>query len=328
MILLKYRKHLIIFVVLVCAGVWLFVDKQQSNAKIQTTAASKNVEPVNEGSSAKIASSTIEAGKGTSVVNADVRSRSRSLFYEKYKNSTSFSEMYGYLEAHVSNLPEARYFQSVILRACFSFTGDRLVRLERKLQGETATAKRFDALNQLAERCRGLSEALFEIPPITLVRQAAAEGDPKAKSELFLWDNPTNKSEYLAAEIDVKILAESRDPIIIENIANYFQNRNDFLYWNIPGVEGTISGNDMAHAFRLAACDNGLDCSSTSPDGLTACVKRNICNIDNKTSEAQNFALSPAEFARAQHIREIINSGLSSGTWPKEFWTSSIRTRR
>lgn len=248
--------------------------------------------------------------------------------YRRFTKATNLGAAYIEFAAMAQGNPEAEFFQATVFLACSNYVGLVLASTEKNLDKDKLDSKRLVALNKLKTSCSDLPTEAFKTSWVDLLRDAATRGDAKAKATLLLTDNPKNQSEYLVAMRDAQTLANTKDPVVLDGLAGYFDSRDSLLQWRIPGVEGTVSGAEMGMAFRLAACDYGLDCSANTPEALAACARAGRCDYVDRQSDIQNQLMTPNAFNRAQAVRSVIAQGLATRNWPDGFWSGSNGGRR
>lgn len=247
--------------------------------------------------------------------------------YTKFVASKDLGEAYAAFTALADSNPEALYFRARILETCLAFAGPILERLEKRASESVPSPARAASLAAFKAGCKDVPVQTMKESSSSLIRDAAQQGDPKSQAYLLRFESIGIGDKSMADTNLVRSLALSRDPVVLNNLDGYFEVRNNMLTWNIPGVEGPVSGTEMANAFRLTACALGYDCSATSIDAQIACAYRGYCDGD-RTAQIRNNLFSPARFARVERIRDVILAGFTTGTWPDGFWSGIGSIRR
>jgi len=246
--------------------------------------------------------------------------------YSTYRVVANFGANFAAFTSRAASDAEAQYFRAKILETCTAFSGPILERLEERAGKAAPVPGRMEAIALLKNSCRDVRAQSAKESSSALIREAAQRGDRKSQAYLFRFE-PIGIGEKSAADTAlVRTLALTRDPVVINNLDGYFEVRNNKLTWSIPGIDGPVSGAEMANAFRLTACALGYDCSAASIDAQIACAYRGYCDGD-WVAQIKNNIATPAGFARAEQIRAVILAGFSSGVWPAGFW-SGIGTVR
>ncbi|HEX7770046.1 MAG TPA: hypothetical protein VF422_08450 [Dokdonella sp.] len=129
---------------------------------------------------------------------------------------------------------------------------------------------------------------------------AASAGDLWASAKLFRRDGHDLSLDESDGVLG-RILA-SRDPDAILALADYmFMPRDGSKYAELAG------SNLHAEAWRLAACDLGVDCSATGRLMRDACLFGGICGeYPDWRSMLASTMLSPQDYARVEHIEAAI----------------------
>ncbi len=240
---------------------------------------------------------------------------------DKYNSALDLGTLYAELDILARLDPEAAYFMGKILETCTMFVGPFLERLEERVARGSANLDQKAAVGNMKARCQAVPVQTVKIGSTSLIREAALQGDAKAQAYLYRFE-PINIGEKSAADtMAVRGLALSRDPLVLENLDGYFYVRNQRLVWTIPGMSDNVSGEEVARAFLLVACDLGADCSSLSIEAQIMCANRGWCDSGGRSAQLQNNLSSPSSFARTMEVRRVIHEGFATGRWPPGFWS-------
>jgi hypothetical protein len=249
------------------------------------------------------------------------------VLYAKFVAFKDLNEAYAAFTALADSNPEALYFRANIIQTCLSLSGPIIERLEKRASQSAPSPTRIASFAAFKAGCKNVPVETLKESPTNLIREAARQGDPKAQAYLFRFEEIGIGDKSIADTSLVRSLALSRDPVVLNNLDAYFDLRNNKLTWDIPGLEGPVSGAEMANAFRLTACALGYDCSASSIDAQIACAYRGYCDGD-RVAQIRNNLLSPAGFERVERIRDVILVGFSTGKWPDGFWSGIGRIVR
>ncbi len=325
----RTKKSFVIFVALTCLAGLVTWFWWQRAADIAAPSENFRQKVAHANSSARTTEAKVtDPGKSSPAVplsvttNVSSNQRRISPLYEKFRNAKDLGVAYAEFAALAKTDPEAQYFQAKILELCTVFQGPILERLEERIEKSSSPPERKAAAEALKSNCKDVPARTAKVSSGALIQEAAVRGDAKSRAHIFRFEDIGVGEKSISDTQSVRELALSQDPVVLNNLDGYFQVRNKKLLWNIPGVEGTVSGAEMSTAFKLVACDLGYDCSVTSIDAQIACAYRGYCDGD-RVAQIQNNLVSPTGFGRVQEIRKAILLSFSTGRWPDGFWSGS-----
>ena len=319
----KYAQYLVGLTLLVGLGAWFWGQFGADKTTLTEHSVAQLAQAKNSLGSVRADVSGAAKEPQTELPRvANNERRVPSALYDKFKNAKDLGAAYAELTVLAKTDPEAQYLQGKILEVCTTFQGPTLQRLEERIEKGPSSPERKAAAAALALNCKGVPAQASKVSSSELIREAASRGDAKSKAYLFRFEDIGVGEKSISDTNTVRELALSQDPVVLNNLDGYFQVRNNKLLWTIPGVEGTVSGAEMANAFKLVACDLGYDCSITSMDAQIACAYRGYCDGD-RVAQIQNNLVSPTGFNRLQEIRKAILLGFSTGRWPDGFWSGT-----
>lgn len=323
------KISLLVVAIVAAIAFWFFRDLDSSPQTQNLPGAS----PSEVNMTQRVARMAVESAANTRTTTGEANSTksptgtARGDLYQRFKNATNFGVFYRELEELGKSTPEARYYQGTILQICTAFYGPVVQRLEEKISSAAPNVTRRSTVELLKNRCDGVPVEASTVSGADLLKEAAAKGDAKAQAALYKYIGIGVGEKSLLDTQTVRDLALRRDPEVVNNLDGYFRVRNNLLVWNIPGIEGPVSGNEMAFAFNFAACEMGYDCSSSSLDVQLACALRGWCNFNDRIEQFRSNYLSPASFERTQVIKKVLMNGFATGVWPPGFWSGSNGTR-
>lgn len=242
---------------------------------------------------------------------------------KRFASATDLGTAYREFASLSASNPEAIYYQAITSLICVNFSGEMLKAVESmaKQEGsEVVAKKRADSLRRLKTACQNMPPEALDFSFRKAIKDAASKGDLKGRAVLLGADMPKSEGEYRTAALAAEALAYSRDPIVFENLGNYFEARDGLAQWQLQGIDTTVTGKEMSAAFRMLACDFGFDCSANSFDNLAACARLGRCDLRDRVSDYQSNQFTPEGFNKVQRIKDLVGQGLASRSWPADFW--------
>lgn len=317
---------------------WWFVDGE-TNPEKAAAAAKSSAPSSTEGRSAMTA--TAGAATGPSVATAtpstnvapltpaQLEKRRLSAEFEKATDLKALYDKYA-----TSNDPAQRYYAAKALMECAEAQRQRgrvnfiqTARDSRLSSTDPKFAQRnaaFDGL--LVDRCQGFPADQLTSSAINLaLAEAAKLGDPaaraaQARSEINsrIAAAARQRQQYTLTEGDLTAIQDSirsKDPDAIRQIADFgtLWNRADGL--RVGPDQSGPSMQSWVSAWRMLACDSGLDCGSEHRDLLAACALDGACGAPNYQAYLQQFAQSPYHYQETQRYQELIRSAIEQGRW-------------
>lgn len=165
-------------------------------------------------------------------------------------------------------------------------------------------------LERYADRCRGFNEALDASPPIDIdeaARRVSERGDVLALARSIEADDAGRDPESTAAR--VRTVLASKDPEAINALASAMGRASDRR-----DVMSRYSGDRVyEYAWRLVACDLGMDCSAESYMVRQLCVFGGACVNGDLKEVYRQSALSPEEYERATASEREILAHITNG---------------
>lgn len=241
----------------------------------------------------------------------------------RFNGKEPFAVLYAELSASADNDPQAKYYLAQILQTCMNALS--ISRNANRFIGDASPAKarRYETLGEMTERCAGVDVENTRVAPMDLMRDAAAKGDLPSQAFAMRFQGIGIGEANLQNTQKARGLAGSNDPTVLDNLDGYFLARNKILVWSIPGVEGPVSGLEMALASNIAACELGIDCSSSSVAAKLTCISKGWCDDGGRVAQIRNNLAAPNQFARLETIKDVFLMGLATGSWPPGFWSGS-----
>ena len=254
--------------------------------------------------------------------------RYRSAAYEEFLRSRDLYETCIRLSADRAN-PEALYFAHEAMEHCLHFGAIGTESIRSKILRESAgdQAKlRLAALARLQGECSNFPANFWQAYlPAQILAESAAMGDTRSKSVLISRLEPKSAFLFMSAASEAQELIAAKDPHVIDNLAQYFDMRNQFARWRFPDIPGDISGGQIATAMRLAACEFGYDCGAEIRENAAGCARYGNCDATDRDSYFQRYTAMPGEYERIALLKALIVRGITSGQWPEGFWTGVVR---
>jgi len=318
--------------------VWWFVDGE-TNPEKAAAAAKASAAAAADSRSTTAATSIATPGQSVAATtpNANAAPLTPAQLEKKrlsaeFEKATDLKALYDKYAA--SNDPAQRYYAAKALMECAEAQRQRgrtnfiqTARDSRLSSSDPKFAQRnaaFDGL--LADRCQGFSADQLTSSAINLaLAEAAKLGDPAARAAQARSDINSRiaaaarqRQQYTLTDGDLTAIQDSirsKDPEAIRQIADFgtLWNRADGL--RVGPDQSGPSMQSWVSAWRMLACDSGLDCGSEHRDLLSACAMDGACGAPNYQAYLQQFAQSPYHYQETQRYQELIRSAIEQGRW-------------
>ena len=166
------------------------------------------------------------------------------------------------------------------------------------------------ALERVNSRCKtfAMTTKLTQADIGNLLQKSAAAGNVQAMARslsMSLSGMPPDQAKEAAVT-----LVTSGDAQAIFEISNSFGENGPFKA-DEGGVIGSIAS-DVA--WRLVACDQGMDCSSTGSFTNMACIAGGVCGPGDYRTNVQYSNFPSGTYEQALQIEALINAAISNGT--------------
>ena len=171
------------------------------------------------------------------------------------------------------------------------------------------------SMERINSRCKAfaMTTKLTQTDVGNLLQKSAAAGNVEAMARaLAMGINAMPPDQAKDAAVTA---VSSGDPGAIYEMASSFGPNGPFA----PTDGGEIGTIPSDIAWRLVACDRGMDCSSTSWLANAACVNEGVCGPSDYRTNVQYSNFPPGTYQQALQIEAQINAAISDGTVQKFF---------
>lgn len=248
----------------------------------------------------------------------------RSPLLHEYLRQQNLGVLLKRLQALKSNR-EAQYLAHEIARRCL-YTLPIMLETYRGIARRDTdpknAEKRLIALDRLAGDCNAVSsEDVNTILANSYWEGAVSEmvegGDIRARSHVL--HSPTiadvHRYSLLLGEVPTMLAAE--DPLVTENIARYYLEKHQTRIFSIDGVNGQVSGTDIAAALSLLSCEQGIECGPNSFLVTGQCAFSGRCDLAHWSTYLTTQLSKPENIQRVPEISAAIRRAIETGNWPK-----------
>ena len=239
----------------------------------------------------------------------------------------------------VANGPEARTSEGKlvlyeILKACTDAgrRPGRSVGLPPREQFLTRIAstdpqrdQRIAAYDEFSrDRCAGLEGlAATSADLATLLQEAAALGDPKAKAialeqELLQARRDSKDGLITLSDAHVRMLqdaASSRDPEAIRAAGRVLSTGWSDYAMRLGTDPAPVESRPFMNAWLVLACEYGANCGSDTPRMLAACALQGYCDAQSFPDYLFQYVSSPHDTQRLIQYRQVLRNAIETGNW-------------
>lgn len=181
--------------------------------------------------------------------------------------------------------------------------------------------KRLALFDQMSARCEGLeSLATTSADLDKLLADAASTGDAKAQARLAFppMTNGPNGAQMKLSDDQFRTLQSaiaSRDPEAIMIAGTALSNTYDDAVLRLGPDQAELSPRASLEAWRLMACEYGMDCG---PDNLwlqQGCVEVGHCAASTVQDQVFYYGVSPYESQLIDQYRQIFRNAVANNDW-------------
>jgi hypothetical protein len=184
--------------------------------------------------------------------------------------------------------------------------------------------KRLAAFDYLAGRCEGFENVTTSKAELDRMREAAAQaGDPAAQAsqvahDVFdLHETPEARAGSLpiadAQLASLRQVLASRDPDAILAAGTILSNTFPNLVLEVGPNHDEIDGAASMAAWRIVACEYGMDCGPNSRTVLNACAYQGQCGAGNVPDLVFYYQATPNQAQLIDQYRQAFRSAIESG---------------
>jgi hypothetical protein len=188
--------------------------------------------------------------------------------------------------------------------------------------------KRLDAFDAISQRCAGMENVETSKAELDkLLADAAAMGDPKAQARLAFpqmapmqGQNPNmpqraamNLSDDQFHTMQSAIASRDPDAIIIAGMA--LSNTYDDAILQVGADRGELQARASMEAWRLVACEYGMECGPENQELQTACFAQGRCAATTVPDQVFYYDVSPYEAQLIDQYRQVFRNAVANNDW-------------
>lgn len=216
----------------------------------------------------------------------------------------------------------SRYFIAMALEDCYALSRHGLPRLHGEFlhRQNTGTGASDQYENWLRERAfAGTTRhcIAFDGAPILperilgLMQSAARDGDPRAIARTLLFRDLAD-SKLGTFDLVTRLLS-TRDPLVIRDVGLFLTRGESSMIVGNGSVP--VNATSLAIAWKLVACDFGLDCGSDSKILNNLCAYQGQCRAFSYEDWLERYTESAEELQEIKRLRTLLHIGLVSRDW-------------
>ncbi len=182
-------------------------------------------------------------------------------------------------------------------------------------------AKRLALFDQMTARCDGLeSLATTKVELDNLLADAAKDGDAKAQARLAVppMVNGPNGTQLTLSDDQfhgLQAAIASRDPEAIVIAGTALSNTYDDAVLRVGSNQDELVPRASVEAWRLVACEYGLECGADSQALQLACVNRGQCAASTVQDQVFYYGVSPYEAQLIDQYRQVFRNAIANNDW-------------
>jgi len=263
----------------------------------------------------------------------------------QFDRSKQLKPLYDRLAASPALTADAKYVMYRIVSACASRPdrkddGDRKKNVETRrktLQESIADSNpdkrhRLELYDELTGRCAGLENlTTTEADLARLLDEAARDGDPRARAALVLQQaaktmltgeqleqQGAHQQGLTITDDQLRTLQQviaTRDPEAILLAGTALSNSFRDMMIEVGSTHDDLNGIASMQAWRLVACEYGLDCGEDSRQVRLACALAGHCQARTSLDLAFYYEVSPYQAQLIDQYREIFRQAIERNDW-------------
>jgi len=186
--------------------------------------------------------------------------------------------------------------------------------------GDPLRQRRLDAFDRMAGRCDGLESVTTTGAALDALLDAAAKGgDPVARvlgmqRELLPDGRTVGTGRISESQVrELQDVVASRDPIAIYAAGTLLSNTfvNEVVRVNGEELDGAMA----FEAWRLVACDYGMECGPESRTVDALCATNGWCGARNIADLTYFYDATPNNAQLVDRYRQVFRQVVESGDW-------------
>lgn len=270
-----------------------------------------------------------------------VPTASVSAIAKEFATAKGLKPLYDRLAAQgAAATPDARYYLYRILSGCATRTdhpdggrlksvADQRQRLEALIPAASRDRARRLALfdEMMVQRCDGMEQvATTQAELEKLLADAAAGGDPKAKALIAareltskpMTPSPDGMASPSISDAQLRTLQEavaSRDPEAIAIAGSALSSSYRDVVPEIGPNHEEMQGRAAFEAWKLVACEFGLECGASSRPVQGACAFTGQCAASTVQDQVYYYGVTPYEAQLLDQYRQVFRNAATSNDW-------------
>jgi hypothetical protein len=254
---------------------------------------------------------------------------------QEYAKARALKSLYDRLAAPGgATTPEAKYFLYKIAAGCLKRSDAKpgapskdLEARRRELEasipaGSSDRQKRLALLDELAARCAGFeSMTTTQAELDKLLADAAAAGDPKAQARLAApqLQNAPGQQTHMTITDDqfhsLQAAIASRDPEAIFIAGTALSNTFSDAVMLVGADHEPVQNDASMEAWRLVACEYGMECGPDSPYVRSACALSGWCAALTVPDHVFYYSVAPFEAQLIDQYRQLFRNAVANNDW-------------
>ncbi|MFZ3323239.1 MAG: hypothetical protein WA190_12770 [Usitatibacter sp.] len=255
---------------------------------------------------------------------------------QEYAKARSLKPLYDRLKApDGTNTGEAKFYLYKILATCGNVSGVERpgpggkdqAQARRDLEAMIPPSspdreKRLALFDQVGARCSGLEGLTATKADLDkLLADAARDGDPKAQARLAVPQATvaTDTAPHLNITDDqfraLQAAIASRDPEAITIAGMALSNTFDDAVLQVGPDHALLSGNASFEAWRLVACEYGMECGADNPFLQNACIYTGRCAANTVQDQIFYYNVSPYDAQLIDQYRQVFRNAVANNDW-------------
>jgi len=276
---------------------------------------------------------SINPGQSSSIARA-ANAGNRSPMAQEFATAKSLKPLYDRLAAQGSALSgEGKFLLYKILATCGKVADMKTPRpgkdratqrreLEAMIpEANPDRARRLALFDQVSARCDGLEGiATSKAELDKLLADAARDGDAKAQARLAvppMVNGP--KGTQLTITDDqfhaLQAAIASRDPEAIAIAGTALSNTYDDAVLRIGPNADELQSRASMEAWRLIACEYGLECGADNLALQQDCINRGQCAASTVQDQVFYYGVSPYEAQLIDQYRQLYRNAVANNDW-------------
>ncbi|HTS86237.1 MAG TPA: hypothetical protein VMG61_14100 [Usitatibacter sp.] len=276
---------------------------------------------------------TINPGQSSSLPRA-ANVSTRSPMAQEFATARSLKPLYDRLTATGATLSgEGKFLLYKIIATCGKLSGmptpragkDRATQrreLEAMIpESNPDRARRLALFDQMTARCEGLENvAATKADLDKLLADAARDGDAKAQARLAVppMVNGPRGTQLTISDDQFHALQAaiaSRDPEAIAIAGTALSNTYDDAVLRIGPNADELQSRASMEAWRLVACEYGLECGADNLALQQDCINRGQCAASTVQDQVFYYGVSPYEAQLIDQYRQLYRNAVANNDW-------------